>query len=137
MRVKSAFLAGGETLTMPICCIPPSVSWRRSFLFSPSASGLLPPAPRKVISHYFVTPFVARVDPLAKIIPEAGEVAYAFEVPLSILADPKRAEKREADVFGMPTTFYAWDHEGETIWGATGRMVADLLRLLGAEHLKA
>lgn len=91
---------------------------------------------RKVISHYFVTPFVAQVDPAAQIIAEPGEVAYAFEVPLAFLADPSTPFARQIDVFGESRTFYTWEYEGETIWGATGRMVADLLEILGAGHIE-
>ena len=91
---------------------------------------------RKVISHYVVTPFVSQIKPEAQIIAEAGEVAYAFEVPLAFLAEPQHAVPRKAEVFGERRTFYAWEYEGETIWGATGRMVADLLSLLGADHIE-
>ena len=90
---------------------------------------------RKVISHYYVTPFVSLVDPAARIIADPGEVAYAFEVPLAFLGDPANAAGRKVDVFGEAHTFYSWEYQGETIWGATGRMVADLLGNLGATHL--
>ena len=91
---------------------------------------------RKVISHYFVTPFAARIDAAAEIIPEAGEVAYVFEVPLAFLLKPENAEPRQVEVFGASTTFYSWTYEQETILGATGRMLADLLQHLGADHLQ-
>lgn len=91
---------------------------------------------RMVISHYFVTPFVSHIDPAAQVVPEAGEVAYAFEVPLAYLADPANAQEVERDIFGEPRTFYAWDYEGETIWGATGRIVGDFLYALGATHIR-
>ena len=90
---------------------------------------------RLVISHYQVTPFVSLVDPHVPIVPDPGEVAYAFEVPLAHLATPGTQTAAEREIFGEPRTFYAWEWQGEVIWGATGRIIADLLRALGADHV--
>lgn len=91
---------------------------------------------RKVISNYFVTPFVSLIDANAQIVVEPGEVAYAFEVPLAHLVRPGNEMAVEREVFGKPRTFYAWEYGGESIWGATGRMIADVLIALGSTHLK-
>ena len=91
---------------------------------------------RAVISHYFVTPFVSLIDSQAQIIPDPGEVAYAFEVPLAYLMDPQTVKEGQREIFGIARTFYTWTYEGEVIWGATGRIIADLLIALGAKHLK-
>lgn len=93
--------------------------------------------PRLVISHYQVTPFVSLVNPDANIIAEPGEVAYTFEVPLEFLMDPSAATSARRDIFGETRVFYAWDYAGETIWGATGRIIADFLIAIGARHLEA
>ena len=91
---------------------------------------------RCVISYYYVTPFVSLIDPAATIVPDPGEVAYAFEVPLAYLAQPGTEVRVEREMFGELRTFYAWKHSGETIWGATGRIIADFLLKLGASHLE-
>ena len=89
---------------------------------------------RLVISNYKVTPFVSLIYPNTQIIADPGEVAYAFEVPLSFLATPGKEVSVEREIFGEKRTFYAWEHEGETIWGATGRIIADFLIAAGASH---
>jgi len=91
---------------------------------------------RCVISHYYVTPFVSLIDPAAQIIPDPGEVAYAFEVPLAHLATPGTQTEVTREMFGAERVFYAWEHGGETIWGATGRIIADFLLTLGATHVQ-
>lgn len=91
---------------------------------------------RCVISYYYVTPFVSLIDPAATIVPDPGEVAYAFGVPLAHLAQPGTETGVEREMFGELRTFYAWEHGGETIWGATGRIIADFLLKLGATHLE-
>ena len=92
---------------------------------------------RLVISYFQITPFVSLIAPEAQIQPDPGEVAYVFEVPLAHFTSPKTLRTTQGDVFGQPCVFYNWEYGGETIWGATGRILADFLRLLGVGHLEA
>ena len=92
--------------------------------------------PRPVISRHHVTPFVSLIDPAATIVPDPNEVAYAFEVPLAHLAQVGTETTATREMFGGIHTSYTWEHDRETIWGVTGRIVADFLLKLGAQHLE-
>lgn len=82
------------------------------------------------ITSFVVTPFVGvvphpfsyRLNPL--------EVAAVVEVPLAFLCDPARlrVEQREYDGRTYPVLF--WDFGPYTIWGATARILKDLLDLI-------
>jgi 8-oxo-dGTP pyrophosphatase MutT (NUDIX family) len=87
---------------------------------------------------FVITPWVARLDPLAleTLTPDPGEVARVFTAPLAALADPERGrlELRPWQTAGGRTydiPYFQW--EGELIWGATGRFLLDLLDLLWPE----
>ncbi len=94
-------------------------------------------SPRLVISYYEVTPFVSLIEPSAALRPDPGEVAYAFEVPLAHFMTAGTETAMARDVFGEMRWLYAWQWQGERIWGATGRFMADVIRALGAEHVAA
>ena len=87
---------------------------------------------------YVITPWVGRLEPgvLDALAPHPPEVARVFTAPLEALADPARSqlEIRPWEVAGRPwdVPFFRWD--GEVIWGATGRLLLDLLDLLYPER---
>jgi 8-oxo-dGTP pyrophosphatase MutT (NUDIX family) len=77
---------------------------------------------------YVLTPVVGRVTHGGPLVANPAEVARVFSAPLGALA-PRlelRAFERGGRTWQVP--FFEWD--GETIWGATGRVVVDLLKLL-------
>lgn len=87
---------------------------------------------------YRVTPVVGLVDRKAIVVPEPGEVAAAFEVPLAFLMDPRNHERRRYDIDGVTRTFFAmpWgppDGEPYFIWGATAAMLRNLYHFLRAD----
>ncbi len=101
----------------------------------------LPPATVEVVaeldtlatvgSRFTITPFVGLVDPLPQLVPHPGEVVKILEVPLSeLLADGTFHEEywqspdRAISFFELP---------GETVWGATARILAGFLTHL-TEH---
>lgn len=94
--------------------------------------GALPDAP-VLVTGFCMTPWVGLIPPDTELRPDPGEVARAFEVPLPALADPARTPFRTVPrrfggrLFQVP--YFEW--EDEVIWGATGRVALDLLRLLG------
>lgn len=79
---------------------------------------------------FAVTPFVALIDDLPPLVPDPGEVGAVFTLPL----DPPcifREMRREA----MTTPrgrrdFWVMDHGEHRIWGATARMLRDLVERL-------
>lgn len=77
---------------------------------------------------FVLTPVVGRLVREVELRPNPAEVARAFSAPLAALAQGVefRPYERQGKVWQVP--FFEWD--GETIWGATGRVLVDLLRLM-------
>jgi len=75
---------------------------------------------------------VALVHPPFDLVPHAGEVAEAFEVPLSFLLDPANHQKRSRPWNGRQRHFYAMPYDGHFIWGATAAMLRNLYHFLRA-----
>lgn len=61
-----------------------------------------------------------------------GEVAEAFEVPLSFLIDPKNHELKTVERFGAVRQFHAIHFNQHIIWGATAAMIVNLSERLRA-----
>ena len=79
---------------------------------------------------FLVTPVVARQRHAVEYHPNADEVAEVFAVPLACLRDP--ATYRSAGSLshgGVDYTLHEYHYEGRVIWGATARMVYQLLQL--------
>ena len=83
----------------------------------------------RTITEYAVTPFVARVPDLGYV-PDEREVAEIAVLPLSGILDPDNYEheRREHPHYGDVVIHY-FRVDGYTVWGATGRIVVDLLEL--------
>jgi 8-oxo-dGTP pyrophosphatase MutT (NUDIX family) len=82
-----------------------------------------------VVSKSFIVPIVARLDRRPDVQPMTGEVQRVLHVPLSELyrADTYRQEVWWRPPVEWPIHFFELDDE--TIWGATGRMLVQLLSL--------
>ena len=86
--------------------------------------GALQPTPT-IATNYAVYPFVGLIEPGRAWQPSANEVAEVMEVPLSAL----RAgyERRRLLRRGVPFRTDVYVIGEDVIWGATARMVGDLL----------
>ena len=83
----------------------------------------------RTVTEYAVTPFVARV-PDREYVPDESEVAEIAVLPVSGLLDPDNYEydRRSHPYYGDVVIHYF--HVGEyTVWGATGRILVQLLEL--------
>lgn len=82
-------------------------------------------------SGSMVYPFVARLEhPPVDLVPNPGEVEAILEVPLrELLLDAVWREELWAPngATAWPVTFF--ELEGDTVWGATGNMLRQLLTL--------
>ncbi len=79
---------------------------------------------------FVISPVVAlvRAEPLLR--PNPSEVASFFYAPLEALRDPSRFERLgERELLGFHYEVFAYRFEGHTIWGATARMVKQILEL--------
>ena len=84
----------------------------------------------QTVSHFAVTPFVGVFPhPFAYCL-EMREVEAVVEVPFSFLRDPAhlRLEQREHE--GRLYEVLFWDYGPYTIWGATARILKNLLDLV-------
>ena len=94
---------------------------------SPSNVTLIATLPaHETVTGYNVTPILAQVRAPFRPVPEPGEVAEVFQVPLAFLMDPAsyRIERRRWR--GVWRQFYVVPHGPYYIWGATARMLKAL-----------
>jgi 8-oxo-dGTP pyrophosphatase MutT (NUDIX family) len=78
-------------------------------------------------SAFRLTPWVAAVPYPYPYVAAKDEVEEIVHVPLAALLLPgvHRTERREA--YGMPVDVHHYSHGGHTIWGATARILSELL----------
>ena len=84
----------------------------------------------RTITDFVVTPFVGVIPHPFDYVPNSGEVAAVVEVPLSFLLDPANLRVEQREVWGQIIDVLFWDYGPYTIWGATARMLKNLLDLL-------
>ncbi|MBS0242595.1 MAG: CoA pyrophosphatase [Proteobacteria bacterium] len=81
---------------------------------------------------FTVAPVVAMIRPGFTLVPDAGEVADVFEVPLSFLMDEKNHEKHSREWRGRHRFYYAMPYGERYIWGATAGMIRNMQQRLFA-----
>ena len=96
----------------------------------PELLGALP-AVHTTVSAILVTPFVGTVRALPTLGVSDGEIVRVLTVPVATLVDIEEERSYPRD---DGRTWHGWAYEvdGATIWGATGWMLHDLLRLLAS-----
>lgn len=84
-----------------------------------------------VVSNFLITPVVGWLGegPVA-VTPNPGEVAEVIEAPLGALADPAILHIERWTRNGRQVPVYFYDLGPHRIWGATGRILSQLLALL-------
>jgi len=84
--------------------------------------------PLTTVTDFFVEPFVGAIPYPHVLRPAEAEIAEVIEAPVAALLDPKALETRVLAGREEPTLFY---HYGtHVIWGATARMLKELLDAL-------
>ena len=83
-----------------------------------------------VATQFIITPFVGVVRTPVAWQPDGQEIEKVIEVPLAALRDLStlRVEYRERG--GVRHEVLFWDYQGETIWGATARILKQYLDVL-------
>ncbi|WP_432720052.1 CoA pyrophosphatase [Jeongeupia wiesaeckerbachi] len=90
------------------------------------------------VSGYAVTPVVGVLDPGFELVPCADEVEQVFELPLALLLDPARYERRWVERRGLRGQTHFIEIDGYTVWGATANMLlmlAAALRITGEPRI--
>ena len=85
----------------------------------------------ETVTGYVVTPVIGLIREPFQPVPETGEVAEVFSVPLAHLADPGRYTIQSRMWRGAERRYYAVPWGPYYIWGATARMLrvlADRMR---------
>ncbi len=80
-------------------------------------------------SAFRLTPWVASVPYPYPYAAAAGEVAEILHVPLAALARPGAHRVEPREVYGLRLDVHFFSVGGDVIWGATGRVLAELLTL--------
>jgi 8-oxo-dGTP pyrophosphatase MutT (NUDIX family) len=76
-------------------------------------------------TRFTITPFVGLLDPLPELVPHPREVVEILEVPLSeLLADETFREERWSS---RDRSIFFFELPGETVWGATARILVTFL----------
>ena len=83
-----------------------------------------------VATQFIITPFVGVVRTPVAWQPDGHEIEKVIEVPLAALRDLSslRVEYRKRG--GVRHEVLFWDYQGETIWGATARILKQYLDVL-------
>ena len=85
------------------------------------------------ITRYRVTPVIGSMPWPYPLHLAEKEVDRVFTIPLAWLADPKNREERPFTPGGesrpVPVVIYR-QYDGETLWGVSGRIVLNLLKIL-------
>jgi 8-oxo-dGTP pyrophosphatase MutT (NUDIX family) len=76
-----------------------------------------------LVTNYVISPFVAFIPYPHSLKTDGKEVKATFSVPLSFLMDEANFKQDS----------YAYEYEGHIIWGATARIVRQLVGLLKSE----
>jgi 8-oxo-dGTP pyrophosphatase MutT (NUDIX family) len=95
--------------------------------------------PYETVTGFAVTPVVGLVTPPFELRPNPAEVAEVFEVPLEVVLDEARYERRFHERPGeeLKRWFYALVHDERLIWGATAGMLRALRARLAHEREEA
>jgi 8-oxo-dGTP pyrophosphatase MutT (NUDIX family) len=83
---------------------------------------------------FSVSPMIGFVQTPCDLVPDAGEVADIFDVPLDFILDPRNMRQETRFYRGAWRSFLAVPWSGRYIWGATAGMLAQLSRIVRAAN---
>jgi 8-oxo-dGTP pyrophosphatase MutT (NUDIX family) len=86
--------------------------------------GALQPTPT-FVTNYAIYPFVGLIEPGFAWLPQEAEVGRVLELPLESVR--RGFARRRLVSRGLPFRTDTYEVDGHLIWGATARIVADLL----------
>jgi 8-oxo-dGTP pyrophosphatase MutT (NUDIX family) len=77
-----------------------------------------------------ITPFVAALPGRPELRPQPSEVERVFDVSLTELMDAEAFRHEVWPFEGGERSMYVFEVEGDTVWGATARILVELLDLV-------
>jgi 8-oxo-dGTP pyrophosphatase MutT (NUDIX family) len=84
----------------------------------------------ETVTDFEISPFVGAIPYPVAFAPHAGEVESIIEVPMSYLLDPMVVEERVVKWKGRDLMTLVYHYRGHAIWGATARILTDLLTVM-------
>jgi 8-oxo-dGTP pyrophosphatase MutT (NUDIX family) len=87
--------------------------------------------PVATVTGYWITAFVGLIPYPYDFHLNSGEVERLLLLPLEGFCDPRRWNSGEYTYQGRMVRVCCWKHDGTVIWGATARLLLDLLQRLG------
>jgi 8-oxo-dGTP pyrophosphatase MutT (NUDIX family) len=87
-----------------------------------------PLSPIVTVTDFYVAPFVAAIPQPYLFTPAENEIAEVIEAPVAALRDPAIRETKFLPGRDEPVLFYRYG--AHVIWGATARILAELLEAL-------
>jgi 8-oxo-dGTP pyrophosphatase MutT (NUDIX family) len=90
--------------------------------------GLLNEIP--TITQYRIAPFVGVIPANFPYLPNADEIEEIIEVPIAHLLNPMIQRTERRTVFGREREIYFFEYGRHVIWGATARILKDLLEVV-------
>jgi len=88
----------------------------------------------ETVTDFEISPFVGAIPYPVSFAPRAGEVESIIEVPISYLLDPMVVEERAVTWKGRELTTIVYHYRGHAIWGATARILTDLLAVMRGDE---
>jgi hypothetical protein len=86
------------------------------------------------VSNSHITPVLARIDGEPLLEGDVGEVARVFTVPLIELTRPDTYRSEWWSTPRGEINLHFFELDDETIWGATGRLLYQLLTVVTAKN---
>ena len=83
------------------------------------------------VTNFLITPFVGVLEPGVEFLPNPEEVELLVVVPLAKVLDRESYKPTQVTWQGMQFQHDALSHNGDVIWGATARILLNLLDRLG------
>jgi len=85
-----------------------------------------------VATQFIITPWVGLVRAPVTWRPDGHEIERVIEVPFAALLEPGNARIEHWTRGGVTRPVYFYDYAGDTIWGATARILRDYLAIITA-----
>jgi len=92
--------------------------------------GLLEEIP--TITQFRVLPFVGVIPSDFPYVVNAAEIEEIIEIPISHLLRPDIQRMQKREILGREREIYFYDYGKHVIWGATARMLRNLLQVVSA-----
>jgi len=89
----------------------------------------------ETVTGFVITPVVAIIQPTYSIKVDSGEVAEAFELPLSYILDEANHEIQSRMWQGHQRHYYVVKNEKHDVWGATAALLVRFAKLINGQNL--